>query len=74
MAASCDCYKCVGPEYAYTDDGRKVLVNNMLSHTLGEPCETCGREKSEYQDLGTKGRYVCWWCTERTGGSDPLSS
>lgn len=62
---SCDCYECVGPRYA--DDGETIL-NNMKHHTLGEPCENCGRGKSEYLDLGRKGYYVCWWCNDRAGG------
>lgn len=32
-----------------------------------EPCEDCGRPKSEYVDLGTHGVFRCWWCEERTG-------
>jgi hypothetical protein len=74
MSVSCDCYKCVGPEYAYTESGRRYILNNMEHHTLGEPCETCGREKSEYRDLGRKGRYVCWWCKKRAAGSDDLAA
>ena len=26
------------------------------------PCEDCGRPKSEYVDCGTHGYYQCWWC------------
>ena len=61
----CDCYECVGPEYEYTDDGHKYLKNNLKRHTKLEPCEECGRPKTEYRDLGTKGYYVCWWCSKR---------
>lgn len=32
-----------------------------------EPCENCGRLKSEYVDYGTYGKYRCWWCEERAG-------
>lgn len=65
--ADCNCYKCVGPEYAWDENGR-YIKNNMEHHTLGEPCEDCGRPKSEYRDLGRKGRYVCWWCRDRAAG------
>jgi hypothetical protein len=61
----CQCYECVGSEDEYKN-GRLVTVNNMKHHTFGEPCETCGNPKSEYRDLGTKGTYVCWYCTKRT--------
>lgn len=68
----CGCYECAGPTYAYDDAGRRFIVNNLKAHTLGEPCETCGRPKSEYRDLGTKGDYECYWCdrlpTEADGG------
>lgn len=64
----CPCYKCVGSEYGYDDQGRRHVTNNMEYHTLGEPCGECGREKSEYRDLGRKGRYVCWWCRDRAAG------
>jgi hypothetical protein len=60
-STGCDCYECVAPRYGYDEHGR-FLKNNVKHHTLGEPCETCGREKSEYRDVGTKGYYVCWWC------------
>jgi len=63
----CDCYECVGAEYEY-HDGRRVIVNNMKHHTFGEECSECGREKTEYQDLGRKGIYVCWWCQQRAAG------
>jgi len=33
-----------------------------------ESCEQCGRSKSEYVDLGTRGVYRCWWCNDRVGG------
>ena len=60
--SDCNCYECVGPIYEYTDDGHEYIVNNMKHHTLGEPCEECGRPKSEYVDLGTKGYYECYYC------------
>lgn len=60
----CDCYECVGPEYGY-HDGHRYVKNNMKHHTFGEECKQCGREKTEYLDLGTKGYYVCWWCNDR---------
>lgn len=62
---SCDCYECVGSRFAYTDNGRKYVANNLKHHTLLEPCSDCGRPNTEYLDLGRKGYYVCWWCTER---------
>lgn len=58
----CSCYECVGPEYGYTDDGHTFIKNNLKEHTLGEPCDKCGRPKSEYRDLGRKGYYGCFWC------------
>lgn len=58
----CECYECVGPEYAYTDDGHRYVQNNMKHHTLGEPCNQCGRAKGHYRDLGRNGLYVCYWC------------
>lgn len=60
--SACRCYKCTEPEYAYTESGHRYLYNNMERHTLGEPCSECDRPKSEYHDLGTKGRYICWYC------------
>jgi len=54
----CDCYECVG----------RSTGGNMKHHTFGEPCENCGKPKSEYRDLGRKGYYTCWWCEERAGG------
>lgn len=63
---NCDCYKCSGPEYQWRQDPPlREVVNNMEYHTFLESCETCGREKTEYRDLGRKGRYVCWWCRRR---------
>ena len=61
---ACDCYECVGPEYEWID-GHKTLMNNLKRHTQFEPCEQCGRPKTEYRDLGTKGYYECWWCNDR---------
>ena len=58
----CGCYECVGPEYRYTDDGHRILWNNLKAHTFGEPCAECGRPKSEYRDLGTKGYFECYYC------------
>lgn len=55
----CDCWKCTEPEYREDSKGREYLVNNMEFHTHGESCGVCGMEKTEYKDLGTKGRYVC---------------
>ena len=64
---SCDCYKCAGQEFEWDQEtGRKRVVNNMEHHTYLEPCSKCGRPKTEYKDLGRKGRYVCWWCRRRT--------
>lgn len=47
----------------------KVSADGTLYGRL-EPCDTCGRLKSEYIDLGTKGVYTCWWCDDRAGGKD----
>lgn len=58
----CNCYQCVGSITRYTDDGHEYVWNNMMHHTLGEPCETCGRPKGEYRDRGTKGYYECHIC------------
>lgn len=73
VPATCDCYKCIGPEYEWTQEYGKVLMNDMEHHTFLEPCRDCGRPKTEYRDLGTKGRYVCWWCRKRTGDTDGLA-
>lgn len=64
----CSCYECVGSRFRYTDDGHRFVENNLKVHTLGEACETCGRPKSEYRDLGRKGYYECWWCNDRAAG------
>jgi nicotinamide riboside kinase len=66
---SCDCYECVGSKTAYTEDGFEYVVNNLKRHTFHEPCENCGRLKTEYRDLGRKGYYACWWCTKRAKGN-----
>jgi len=71
-AMPCDCYKCVGARYE-TINGHKTLINNREDHTLGELCDECGHEKSEYRDYGTKGRYTCWWCNERAAGATPVN-
>lgn len=62
---SCDCYECVGQDIEYTENGHPRVMNNLKKHTQLEPCEDCGRPKTEYRDLGRKGYYVCWWCNER---------
>lgn len=54
----CHCYKC--EETRYLDDGS--VKNNMEYHTYGEPCKDCGEPRTEYKDLGRKGRYVCLEC------------
>jgi hypothetical protein len=46
----------------------KVSDDGTLYGEL-EPCDTCGRPKSEYRDHGTKGVYRCWWCDDRAGGN-----
>lgn len=64
----CHCTLCLGESIVeYTDDGHPVVMNNL--HGKLRPCEECGRPKTEYVDLGTKGRYECWWCTERAAGT-----
>lgn len=68
----CDCLKCVGAEYRYDDSGRKHLINTMEHHTFLEECDDCGRPKTEYRDLGRKGRYVCWWCNRRAAEEGKL--
>jgi len=73
LAGPCECYKCVGARYKLTDNGR-VITNNLLRHTLLEPCEECGRAKTEYRDLGRKGYFVCWWCNHRTASTAPGQS
>lgn len=62
---TCNCYECVGEEFMYDEDNRRYTKNNLKKHTQLEPCEDCGRPKTEYRDLGTKGYYECWWCNER---------
>lgn len=69
---ACDCYECVGSEYEYTDDGHRFVINNFKYHTFLEPCDGCGRPKTESLDLGRKGYYVCWWCHDRAADG-PLS-
>lgn len=64
----CDCYKCVGSEYEWTEEYGRVLMNDLEWHTLLAPCPDCGRPRTEYRDLGTKGRFVCWWCRKRAAG------
>lgn len=59
---ACTCYKCTTPEYAYDEHGR-FIVNNL--HGRLEPCENCGRPKSEYVDRIREGYYECWWCNYR---------
>lgn len=60
----CGCYRCAGPIYEYTEDGHRYVVNDL--HV--ELCDDCGRVKTEHVDLGTRGYYECWWCTERAAG------
>ena len=64
----CTCYKCVGQVTEECEYGTTV-VNNMLYHTFLSPCNECGRPRTEYRDLGTKGLYACWWCRKRA--ADP---
>jgi len=54
----CPCYKCAETEYYDTG----MIVNNMEYHTYGQDCEECGTERTQYRDLGRKGRYVCPEC------------
>lgn len=51
----CDCYKCTETKY----DNNGSVKNNMEYHTYGQECGVCGEERTEYKDLGRKGRYVC---------------
>lgn len=66
-AEQCPCYRCTVPEYKYDEQGRRRIQNNV--HGQLQPCETCGRPKTEYVDRGTEGVYRCWWCTDRAAGS-----
>ena len=70
---TCDCYECIGSVMEYTDEGYSYVKNNVKYHTLGEPCEQCGMPKSEYRDLGTKGYYVCWYCSDRAAAIDEVA-
>lgn len=63
----CVCHKCTRPVYDTDDQGRRYVVNNL--HGRLQPCETCGRLKTEYVDRYTHGYYECWWCTERAAGN-----
>ena len=36
-----------------------------------EACDTCGHLKTEYVDHGYYGKFRCWWCTDRAGGTSP---
>jgi len=57
----CPCYKCSGSEYREVN-GMKIVKNNMEFHTYGKPCRDCGEPRTDYLDLGRKGRYVCSEC------------
>lgn len=59
----CNCYECAESKL----DENGSVINNMKRHTFLESCQKCGRAKTEYRDLGTKGLYVCWWCEKRVG-------
>lgn len=56
------------------DDGSQYIINNMEYHTFGEPCENCGEPKTEYKDLGRKGRYECWYCEKRAAGTKQVTT
>lgn len=58
----CPCYKCSEEQIFVHDSGWKETVNNMEYHTYGEPCGECGEDRTQYLDLGRKGRYVCPEC------------
>jgi len=45
--------------------------DGSITSPFGAPCDQCGREVTEYRDLGTKGFYKCWWCTEREAIKSP---
>jgi len=53
LQSPCGCYKCTREEYDYTDDGEKLVVNNV--HGELQPCETCGRAKPS-TSITTRGR------------------
>lgn len=58
---ACTCYECVGSDIDRMNGGVWVK-NNMKHHTLGEPCDECGRPRGKYRNLGRKGYYVCYVC------------
>lgn len=66
LMSDCSCYVCSSPVYRYDENGHQYVYNNL--HGRLQPCEDCGRLKTEYVDLGTKGYYKCWWCTKRYDG------
>lgn len=66
-AGTCPCSRCTAPEYARDDAGRRYITNNL--HGELQPCEDCGRPKTEYVDRGTWGYYECWWCSDRAAGA-----
>lgn len=61
LPSECGCYKCEGAEYEVIN-GTEMITNNMEYHTYGQECSTCGTPRTEYRDLGRKGRYVCPEC------------
>ena len=63
----CDCYRCTSPVYGYDDHGR-YIKNNLCT----KPCDECGRETTEYVDLGTKGYHECWWCNRRAADTQEV--
>lgn len=67
IEAPCPCTSCLGESIVkHTDEGDRIVMNNL--HGRLRPCEECGRAKTEYVDLGTKGYYECWWCEDRAAG------
>ena len=63
---SCECYECTEPMYEITDDNVSI-INDV--HGKLQPCENCGREKTEKVELPTMVVYECWWCTDRMENS-----
>ena len=58
----CPCYKCSEQMLYVHENGFEEIANNMEYHTYGEECKECGGLRTEYRDLGRKGRFVCSDC------------
>lgn len=58
----CPCYKCSEERVYIHEDGFQEVANNMEYHTYGTECRDCGEPRTQYKDLGRKGRFVCPEC------------